>query len=228
MLSLETIFRDKLLDQYQNAPLDVASFHRLYKACGPGECLGMCCNGGSGFYLDEEADTIRTLVSKNTAFFEKQGLPMPENIFDEELDEETGKMELSTQVRPTTYPSGLKPSHFPDTACIFRRGDGACSLQLLGLEQGKPGWWYKPVACWLFPIELEWDGKPHIRVAHATTDEYVDETYPGFVGYTKCGSECPSMGKPAYLVLEHEIKELSRWLGRDLLGEIMAYEAKSA
>jgi hypothetical protein len=229
MLSLEQPFRAKLLDMYRAAPLDVASFYRHYKVCGKGECLGMCCNGGSGFYMKEEADTIRALVEENRNFFEAQGLPMPEKIFDEELNEETNEIEFSTNTREVKYPEGLKPEHFPDTACIFRRGDGACTLQVLGLEQGKPGWWYKPFACWLYPIELEHGGKPYIHVAHASTDEYVDETYPGFVGFTKCGAECTiGEGKPAYEILQYEIAELSKLLGRNLMVEIKAHQEKSA
>jgi hypothetical protein len=228
MLSLEKTFRDKLYDIYRSAPLDAPSFHRLYKACGPGECAGLCCNGGSGFYMTEESDTIRTLVEKNRSFF-KQHIPdMPEQPFDEELDEETNTIELSTNTRTTPYPEGILPAHFPQTSCIFKRNDGACTLQLLSMEEGKPGWWYKPLACWLFPIELEHGGNPLIHVAHASTDEYIDDEYPGFVGFTRCGAECKSEGKPAYIVLEHEINALAKLLDRDLMSEILAYKEIAA
>jgi hypothetical protein len=223
MLSLEKPFREKLLALYQHAPLDAPSFHRHYKVCAIGECHGMCCNGGSGFYLSEEIDTIRALVKDNVDFFGKLGIT-PDNLFVEELDEETGVTNLSTNIREDQYPPGLLPEHFPSTACIFKTNTGACSLQMLGREQGKDGWWYKPVACWLFPLELEYDGKPFIRVAHASTDEYVDEEYPGFVGYVGCGKECTTGGTPAYKVLQREIAELSRLIDRDLMREIMAYK----
>jgi len=228
MLSLEANFRERLLESYRTAPLDAASFHKNYKVCGMGECLGLCCNGGSGFYMTEESDTIRKLVDENGEFFRKQGLDLSGEIFDEELDEETGEIELSTNTRPTAYPPGLLPPHFPSTSCIFKRDDGACTLQALSLEQGKPGWWYKPLACWLFPIELEHGGKPFIHVAHASTDEYVDTEYAGFVGFTKCGAECTSGGQPAYKVLEHEIAALAKLLGRDLMSEILAHKVDAA
>lgn len=225
MLSLESAFTEKLREQYRAAPLDVPSFHRFYKACEMKECQGICCNGGSGFYLTEESDTIRELASKHEDFFAKQGVPLPEKIFDEEEDEETGEVELSTNTREFNYPKEFAlPAHFPSTACIFKRQDGACTLQVLSVEEGKPSWWYKPIACWLFPIELEHGGKPYIHVAHHSTDEYIDDEYPGFVGFTHCGRECSKgEGKPAYEILAREIEALSRLLGRDLIKEIKAY-----
>lgn len=230
MLSLEAVFNEKLREQYRTAPLDVPSFHRHYKVCEMKECQGICCNGGSGFYLAEEADTIREVTAKNAAFFAEQGVPLPEKIFDEEVDEETGEIELSTNTREFKYPDGFAlPPHFPSTSCIFKRQDGACTLQVLSIEQGKPGWWYKPVACWLFPIELEHGGKPYIHVAHHSTDEYIDDEYPGFVGFTGCGKECSNgTGKPAYQILEREIAALSRFLDRDLMSEIKAYKPVAA
>lgn len=226
MLSLESVFNEKLREQYRNAPLDAHSFHRHYKVCGLGECAGMCCNGGSGFYLKEESETILKLAKDHPDFFAKHGVPLPEKVLDEEVDEETGEIELSTNTREFKYPANVNlPGHFPSTSCIFKRGDGACTLQLLSLEQGKHRWWYKPIACWLFPLELEHGGKPFIHVAHHSTDEYIDDEYPGFVGYTPCGAECTNgKGRPAYEVLEGEIAELSRWLGRDLMAEIKAYK----
>ena len=228
MLSLETTFKEKLRETYLSAPLDAPSFHRHYRVCGMSECEGLCCNGGSGFYMDEEAQTIRRLVREAPEFFKAQGIPLPEDVeqvFDRETDEETGEMELSTNTRPFTYSDGLKPEHFPATSCIFKRQDGACTLQVKSVEEGKPGWWYKPLACWLYPLELQYDGKPHISVAHETTDEYIDDEYPGFVGFTPCGKECKSaQGRPAYQVLEREIAELSRLIGRDLMSEILAYK----
>lgn len=225
MLSLESVFNEKLREQYRAAPLDVPSFYKHYKVCALSDCAGMCCNGGSGFYLKEEGETIQKLAEAHADFFAAQGVPLPEKVLYEETDEETGEVELSTNTRDITYPPNVTlPAHWPSTACIFKRADGACTLQVLGAEQGKPGWWYKPVACWLFPIELEHGGKPYIHVAHHDTDEYVDDTYPGFVGFTKCGAECKNgTGKPAYEILERELAELSRWLGRDLMSEIKAY-----
>lgn len=225
MLSLEETFRGKLRDIYRAAPIDAYSFHRNYKACGPGECLATCCHGGSGFYMQEEPETIRGLLKKHGDFFESQKLDFPEGPFAEELDEETGTVELSTNVRAAAYPAGFFPPHFPATACVFRNQEGACTLQMLSIKQGKHGWWYKPLACWLYPIELEHGGKPFIRVAHASTDEFTDDDYPGFVDFTPCGKECKSGGKPAYKVLDQEIAMLARLLGRDLMSEILAYRS---
>lgn len=178
--------------------------------------------------MTEESDTIRKLADEHKDFFAKQGIDLSGKIFDEEIDEETGEVELSTNTREYTYSAGLLPDHFPATSCIFKRDDGACTLQVLSVEQGKDSWWYKPLACWLFPIELEYGGKPFIHVAHASTDEYVDAEYPGFVGFTKCGAECKSGGKPAYQILEREIAQLSKMLERDLMSEILAYKETAA
>ena len=224
MLSLAVPFEEKLRISYQQAPIDAASFFRHYKYCQMSDCLGMCCNGGSGFYMDEEHQTITKLVQDNPDFFARQGLTLKaEELFDKETDEETGEVELSTNTRDTTYPPGLKPDHFPSTTCVFKREDGACTLQALGMEEGKDSWSYKPFACWMYPIELEHGGKPFIHVAHHSTDEYIDETYPGFVGFTKCGTECKSGGMPAYQILGREIEALSKLLKRDLMSEIVAY-----
>lgn len=225
MLSLPDEILTRFKQQYQTAPIDIPSFYRKYKACGFGECSAICCNGGTGFYYEEEAQNIQNVVNENPEFFKKQGLSLPEKLFYYEEDEETGKMEPSTETRDVEYPKGVKPAHFPSTTCIFRADSGACSLQALSVEQGKDSWWHKPFSCWMFPIELEYDGLPHIRVAHHSTDEYVDNEYPGFVGYVKCGMECAEDGKPAYQILEKEIATLSTLLGRDLLKEILAYDA---
>lgn len=224
MLSLEKTFQEKLRDSYLTAPIDVASFHRNYKVCAMSDCEGICCNGGSGFYMSEEPETIRRLVEQKPEFFKAQGLDLSAKLFDEEVDEETGEVELSTNTRKATYSAGKLPPHFPSTSCIFKREDNACMLQVLSVEEGHPSWWYKPIACWLYPIELEHGGRPFISVAHATTDEYVDDEYAGFVGFTPCGSECKAGGKPAYQVLSHEIAKLSQLIGRDLMSEIMAYK----
>jgi hypothetical protein len=224
MLSIFDSVRDTFREQYRNAPIDLASFHRHYRACDVRECQAICCSGGSGFYYPQEPEAIRRIAAEHGDFFARIGIPLPEQLFDEETDEETGEVELSTNTRPYAYPPGAKPAHFDATACIFRAPNGWCGLQQLGMEQGKDPWAYKPVACWLFPIELEHDGKPHIHVAHHSTDEYVDEDYPGFVGFTGCGKECKTGGRPAYEVLQREITVLSQWLERDLIAEILAYE----
>jgi hypothetical protein len=225
MLSIADSIRDRFRAQYGDAPLDAASFHRFYQSCDVKGCHAICCSGGAGFYYPEEPETIRRVAAGHADFFTAQGIPLPEQLFDEEADEETGEVELSTNTRPHAYPPGVRPAHFDDTACIFRQPNGWCGLQNLAVTQGEEPWAYKPVACWLFPIELEHDGKPRIHVAHHSTDEYIDEEYPGFVGFTGCGRECPKTGRPAYQVLEKELAVLSQWLGRDLLKEIRAYEA---
>lgn len=222
MLSLEKTFREKMQQRYAAAPLDAASFFRNYQAC-TGNCAALCCSGGSAFYMQEEADTVRRLVTDHREFFLRNGIPIDEPYLDEELDEKTGLIEIATSVRPMDYPQGLLPEHFEKTACVFRRAsDGFCALQALSIDQGKPGWWYKPLACWLFPLEIERAGKPFIHVAHASTDEYADDGYPGFVGFTQCGTECGNGGEPAYKVLAEEIKALSHLLERDILSEVMA------
>ena len=225
MLSLQKEFADQWKIAYQNAPLDVASFHRHYKSCAMGECSGMCCNGGSGFFVDKEADTIQTLVDENRAFFDAQGLPMPPALFEYYHDAIQDRQMATLETRKMKHPEGLLPKHFPETSCIFKRQDGACSLQLLSIEKGKPGWWYKPFACWAFPLELEDDNGPVIRVAHKSTDTDIDENYAGFVDFTKCGKECAKgEGRPAYEVLKHEIETFSKIVERDIMKEIMAYK----
>jgi hypothetical protein len=209
-------------ERYRAAPLDVASFHRHYRACALAECVGVCCHGGVGFYLEEEPETIRGLVRRDPDFFAKHGLAVPDSLFAEKTNPRTGATELNTGKRDCIYPDGLLAAHFPSTSCVFRRDDGACTLQLQGLEEGRPGWWYKPLACWLFPIELECAGEPCIRVAHASTDEYVDVDYPGFTGFIRCGAEWQSGGEPAYKVVAAELAALSKLLDRDLLSEILA------
>ncbi len=229
MLSQADNFRQKLKSRYKSAPLDIASFLRHYKACGMNECYGLCCNGGTSLYIEEEKHTISKLVEENRGFFNQLGLPMPAQIFEEEADAETGEINYSTTTRETIYPEGILPPHFPATACIFRGTGGACSLQMLSTQKGHDSWHYKPFACWLYPIELEHGGQPHIRVAHHSTDEYVDETYPGFVGFTPCGSECSNgKGTPAYQILEREIAALSSLLERDLMAEILKNKPATA
>jgi len=226
MLSLSPESKAKIVEMFKGAELDVASFYRTYRYCGLGECGGACCYGGAGFYVDEEHQVIQKQVDEKRAFFEQQGAVLTDKIFDEEIDENSGELVLSTNVRDFDYSPRVVPPDFPHTSCVFRTPGGSCTLQALGISEGKPSWWYKPLACWLFPIQLEDvegpENRRYIHVVHPETDDFVR----GGEGFVQCGIECNKAegGKPAYEILTGEIAALSELLGRDIMKEILAYK----
>ena len=114
--------------------------------CDLDACEGICCSDGA-FLLAAEERLIHRLVKKYPEHFPQ----LPENyIADGEWEGNTGR---KTATRPFDYRN--KPEHFANTRCVFSEADGKCGLQTLAVKAGKHKWAYKPMGCWLFPLEAD-------------------------------------------------------------------------
>ena len=214
MLGLPQESREALRKRFAGATINFASFTQHYAWCELAECQGICCRSGVWLepeeyaYLKENENHLR---EKLPAF----GVEMPTDraLFDEGS---MGRFTVGTNVKPFDYSGRKDAAGLEPTACVFRRGDGACGLQLLGVAEGKPSWFYKPLYCFLFPVDInEREGAaPVIEITDARQNE-------GFAGKTMCGNPNAN-GRPGYEIFARELATLSEILGRDLLAEMKA------
>lgn len=123
-----------------------------------------------------------------------------------------------TRTRPHGFSSEVDgyPAHFADTACVFRLGDGRCSLQVLSERQGRHPWHYKPLVCVLQPIKLGTAPGVSLFLPTQATDPSRTARYPGYAVHAFCGRTCPG-GAPGWQVLGPELAYLGALTGQDLL-----------
>jgi len=202
-----------LRDNCANAELDVPAFQRRISRCELSSCRGMCCY--DGVYVNSDtADALQQISQIRGSEFQEIGVTLPSSVITEGVwrDESTG---LKTVTKFTDFRSNVSgfPDHFDNTACVFHCDDGRCSLQALGMKDGKHPWFYKPLTCWLHPISVS---PEKITVYDEKTDPYRFPDYDGFLIQTFCGRTMP-LGRPAYEVLRPELEFLGRILGRDLI-----------
>lgn len=200
----------------KNCPIDYKSFATPLRLCEMEDCRGMCCY--DGVCLDEsEEHYITAIVNAHPNHFKKLGITVDNAFEDAEF---LGSPTRKTATKPCTYPEKVEfPEHFEDTSCIFRHKDGRCSLQALAMEHGEHPWAYKPPSCWLHPISLERDDQSILWLPTRGKDHVVDEDYPGYSSYTRCG-ECVVGEQPAYESLKPELDVLGAIIGRDFYAEI--------
>ena len=163
--------------------------------CDIGKCQGICCSDGA-FLLPEEEKLIHRVVKKYPEHFSY----LPKTyIIDGEWEGNFGR---KTQVRAFRYRD--KPAHFANTRCGFAEADGKCGLQTLAVKLGKHKWAFKPMGCWLFPLESE-NGKlvPPPRT-HREDPNNLGKRYPGFTTYTPCGQHA-ARGKVWWIALKEEV-----------------------
>jgi hypothetical protein len=72
---------------------------------------------------------------------------------------------------------------------------------------GKDPWHYKPMGCWMHPLELHLGPNPKLSVSGNGDSQ--------FSAKTQCGRKC-STGKTGYQVFRRELEVLSDILGQDL------------
>lgn len=195
------------------AELDIPAFHRPLARCDLSHCRGMCCY--DGVYVDGgTAEVLRRVSRSRAAYFRENGVAMPREVIVEGvwLDQSAGP---KTATRPTDLRGMVEgfPGHFENTCCVFRADDGRCTLQTLGLKDGRHPWFYKPLTCWLHPIHVS---PERITIFDEKTDPYRFPEYDGFLSRTFCGQTAP-LGRPAYQVLRPELEFLGRLLDRDLM-----------
>jgi hypothetical protein len=191
------------------------AFQRPSARCDLSSCRGMCCY--DGVYVDRNtADALQQIAQARAVDFQECGVTLPSIVITEGVwrDESSG---LKTATRFTDFRSkvGGFPDHFDDTSCVFRADDGRCSLQTLGAKDSKHPWFYKPLICWLHPINVS---PERITLFDETTDPFRYPDYDGFASRTFCGRAAP-LGRPTYEVLRPELEFLGRILGRDLTSQ---------
>jgi hypothetical protein len=98
-----------------------------------------------------------------------------------------GEWEGNFAARPRCVSLPRQAGAFANTRCGFAEADGKCGLQTLAVKLGKHKWAFKPMGCWLFPLESE-NGKlvPPPRT-HREDPNNLGKRYPGFTTYTPCG-----------------------------------------
>jgi len=200
----------------QTAQLDRPALGRPLAPCVLEHCLGTCCH--DGVYLNpDEARLIPTLIPELDP-----GLDLPPDPI--VFSERPGRAnDPKTAIKPVPMASLVPdyPKHFPDTNCVFLAEDGKCALQTLSIRKGHHPWHYKPFTCWIHPLSIiRGNGGTHILTLHnRESDPQQEEGYDGFVSSTHCGRET-TCGKPAYEVLQEELRILGLIAGRDFLGEL--------
>ena len=159
------------------------------------------------------------------ADFHETGVTLPSAVITEGVwrDESSG---LKTATKPNDFRGKVSgfPDHFDDTSCVFRADDGRCTLQTLGAKTGRHPWFYKPLVCWLHPINVS---PERITIYDENTDPYRYPDYDGFASRTFCGRTA-ALGRPAYEVLRAELELLGHILGRDLTSQFPAAGTESA
>lgn len=163
--------------------------------CDLAVCEGICCSDGA-FLLPEEEALIHETVAK---FPEHFSLLPKKYIGDAVWGEHHGR---KTSTRIYRYKS--KPTHFADTRCSFTEKDGKCSLQTLAVAQGRHKWHYKPMGCWLFPLESNEKGLVAPPRTRREDPNNLGRAYPGFVTMTPCGSHSVK-GKVWWIALKEEV-----------------------
>ncbi len=179
------------------SPVATAKKHTKLHYCDLSDCQGICCSDGA-FLRPEEVRKIHKLVEKFPEHFAH--LPL-DYIIEEEWAHGVG---MKTQVRRYRYKN--KPAHFKHTKCVFAEDDGKCSFQTLAVKQGVHKWKYKPMGCWLFPLES--DEKGLIAPPRTRRDDpnNLGKDYPGFATQTPCGKHSEK-GKVWWIALKEEVSE---------------------
>ena len=188
--------------------VDHESFLACYEPCALEVCQGMCCYDGV-FLQTAEVTVIEALIrSEREAFLQlKIDLQASPIVLERHA---SGSDRAKTRTVPFDYlPSAELPDRFQRTACVFRCGDGRCSLQVLAMNRGLDPWAYKPMGCWMHPLELTVGSNPRVTVSGGGKNP--------FSGCTQCGRQ-QRRGKPGYQVFQRELDVLSDFLGQDLSG----------
>jgi hypothetical protein len=71
--------------------------------------------------------------------------------------------------------------------------------------------------------EGKWEDRPVLTIVNSENDPQKSGDYAGYASCTHCGREDAS-GKPAWQVLEAELRRLGEICGRDIYGELSARE----
>jgi hypothetical protein len=133
--------------------------------CCLDECSGACCVFGVWIDVREvedilnNADVIRPFMPEDLRDPGVWFVPVEDN--DERSP--SGKV-LHTAVEPA-------PWHYGETACIFCREGGKCSLQTAAMANHLHPWRFKPYYCILHPLDLDEQGRITLDTREALLTE---------------------------------------------------------
>ena len=182
------------------AAKSAASKHTKLHYCDLTDCQGICCSDGA-FLQPAEVRKVHKLVEKYPEHFAH--LPL-DYLVEEEWAHGVG---MKTNVRKFRYRD--KPEHFKHTKCVFAEDDGKCSFQTLAIKQGVHKWKYKPMGCWLFPLESDEKGLISPPRTRKDDPNNLGRDYPGFATYTPCGKHADK-GKVWWIALKEEVAEYKK------------------
>ena len=209
-----------LAEQIREARVDHVAFDTLLRACELSRCKATCCHDGVHI-SDEEGEYVESLVSRHSSKMLEYGLSLPENFL---LRKNKGMKTAVRDALPTELADDF-PAHFPKTRCVFLNKLGHCGLQSLAMENGEDEWLHKPLTCWMHPLVLipagKWEEQPVLTIVNSNDDPLKQGSYAGYASCTHCGRADES-GKPAWQVLEKELKRLGEICGRDVYAELSA------
>ena len=190
--------------------VDHRSFSSSYALCELSVCQGMCCYDGV-FLEPTELTVLETLIQDERDRFEDLGIRWGETPF-LLTSGRGGSVRARTSLQPYDYQEEAElPRDFQSTACVFRCQDGRCSLQQISVDVGEDPWHYKPMGCWMHPLELHLGQNPKLSVSGGGRSP--------FSARTQCGRKC-SAGKPGYQVFRRELEVLSDLLDQDLFASM--------
>jgi len=170
---------------------------KKFKECDIKKCEAVCCYDGA-YLTNEDEDKIHRAVKENPDFFKT--LPT-EYITDGNWENTvTGR---KTAVKDHQYKNEIAP-HFNQTRCVFTDDKGLCLLQSLAILQNLHPWSYKPMTCWMFPLDKDKDGNLIPPPSRENDPCNISDDYPGFTSFTPCGSHNPK-GKHWQKALKKEI-----------------------
>ncbi|MFT5633682.1 MAG: Fe-S-cluster containining protein [Rubritalea sp.] len=208
-----------LAPQIVAARVDHLAFETLLRPCEMSRCKATCCYDGV-HVSDEEAEHIEGVVREHFS-----GLLDADEVI---LSTEKGK-KTATRMAVEGEQADDFPAHFAKTRCVFLDHEGYCGLQKLAMDDDDVSdpWKHKPLTCWMHPLVLvpagKWEDRPVLTIVNTENDPQKSGDYNGYASCTHCGRE-DKAGKPAWQVLEVELKRLGEICGRDVYGELSAQE----
>jgi Fe-S-cluster containining protein len=206
-----------LAAQIAVAKVDHLAFETLLRPCEMSRCKATCCYDGV-HVSDEEAGHIEGVVRE----YLFESLNADEVIIKTEKGSKT-----ATRIAEQGELAEDFPAHFAKTRCVFLDHEGYCGLQKLAIKENDDPWKHKPLTCWMHPLVLvpagKWEDRPVLTLVNAKNDPQKSGDYKGYASCTHCGRE-DKAGRPAWQVLEAELKRLGEICGRDIYGELSAKE----
>ncbi len=201
----------------REAAIDYPSFEQKLSPCDLEKCRATCCHDGA-YMSREEAGVLLEIVDQHRTNFEAYEIDLPATpIHPAGRSWKTATREAEPHELADDY-----PEHFPQTRCVFLDSAHRCTLQRLSVDLQMPAWHYKPITCWMHPLNLSMGkpgDRPVLRIHSPETDPQVSPGYPGFAPCTHCGRP-DSAGIPAAQALAPELAELEKLAGRQLRREI--------